>query len=236
MPILAVPPKTKKKSKEFISNKNNFILCEFDYYNFGKINNAVVNEYVDKDSELLLFCNNDIELINDAISEMINIYLKNKHTVGTIGCRLHYEDNTLQHYGMIMFILKKWIVRNQVQSIGVSHNNLKSAYQYEKIGYESVIGNTGALLLIRKQLFDKIGGFNPNYVECFEDVELNLELICLNKKNILCRSAVAYHYESKTRDENKNKFKKLQEDYKERLFPFVMNNINKLKKHIKFIP
>ena len=33
-----------------------------------------------------------------------------------------------------------------------------------------------------------------------------------------------------------NKLKKLQEDYRERLFPFAIKNINKLKKYIKYIP
>ena len=43
----------KEKIKDFIKDKEKFILCEFDYYNFGRINNYIVNEYVDKDSELL---------------------------------------------------------------------------------------------------------------------------------------------------------------------------------------
>jgi len=128
------------------------------------------------------------------------------------------------------------LVNNKITQVGVSHLHLKDTYKYEKIGYENVIGNTGAFLLISKLLFNKIGGFSPNYIECFEDVELNLKLICLNKTNILCRGAVAYHYESKTRDNDENKLKKLQEDYRERLFPFVISNINKLKKHIQIIP
>lgn len=226
----------KEKIKEFIADKDNIILCEFDYYNFGKINNEIANKYVDDDSELLLFCNNDIELINDAISEVVDVHNKNKHIVGSVGARLHFEDNTLQHYGMFMYIFQNWIVDNKINQLGVSHLHLKDTYKYEKIGYENVIGNTGAFLLISKLLFNKIGGFSPNYIECFEDVELNLKLICLNKTNILCRGAVAYHYESKTRDNDENKLKKLQEDYRERLFPFVINNINKLRKHIQIIP
>ena len=96
-------------------------------------------------------------------------------------------------------------------------------------------GNTGALLLINKNLFSKVNGFNPNYTECFEDVELNLEVLKLNKTNILCHSAVAYHYESKSRNKDNKKIERLQNDYKERLFPFVSKNISKLQKHIKII-
>ena len=146
-------------------------LVEFNYYNFAKINNEMVNKYIDQDSEILLFCNNDIELINDAISEMVSVYIKNKNTVGTIGARLHFEDNSLQHYGMLMFIKKEWIQNNSVGRFEITHDKLKQYYKYEKSGYSNVIGNTGALLLINKNLFSKVNGFNPNYTECFEDVE-----------------------------------------------------------------
>ena len=39
-----------------------------------------------------------------------------------------------------------------------------------------VIGNTGGLMLIRKDTFLKFGMFNENYISCLEDVELNLKL------------------------------------------------------------
>lgn len=221
------------KIKEYIKDKNNVQLTEFEYYNFAQINNEMANYYIDQSTELLLFCNNDIELINDAITEMVSVYLKNKNVVGTVGCRLHFGDNSLQHYGMLMFIKKEWVKDNQFSRFEITHDKLKQNYKYEKSGYSNVIGNTGAFLLINKTLFTKVGGFNPTYTECFEDVELNLEMIKHNKTNILCHSAVAYHYESKTRDKDERKIEKLQNDYRERLFPFVSNNINKIQKHIK---
>jgi glycosyltransferase involved in cell wall biosynthesis len=49
-------------------------LIRYDYYNFAKINNDVVNNHIDKDTELLLFSNNDIELLNDAVSIMVDQY------------------------------------------------------------------------------------------------------------------------------------------------------------------
>lgn len=221
--------------KEKIINEDLIEIVEFDYYNFAQINNEMANYYVDQDSELLLFCNNDIEFINDAISEMVNVYNRNKNTVGTVGARLHFEDNSLQHYGMLMFIKKEWVQNNRLTRFEITHDKLKQYYKYEKTGYSNVIGNTGALLLINKNLFNKVNGFNPTYTECFEDVELNLEVLKLNKTNILCHSAVAYHYESKSRDKDDKKIERLQNDYRERLFPFVSSNVNKLQKHIKII-
>ena len=41
------------------------------------------------------------------------------------------------------------------------------------------------------------------------------------KVNLFVSDAVAYHYESKTRDKSDEKLERLQEDYRERLFPFI---------------
>lgn len=53
-------------------------LVRYDYYNFAKINNDVVKNHVSADTELLLFCNDDIYLLNDALSRVVEIYNKNK--------------------------------------------------------------------------------------------------------------------------------------------------------------
>ena len=44
--------------------------------------------------------------------------------------------------------------------------------------------------------------------------------------NLFVSDAVAYHYESKTRDESDEKLSRLQQDYRERLFPFIGQALN----------
>jgi len=213
---------------EFIKDNDNTYLIKYDYYNFAKINNDVVNNHVSKDTELLLFCNDDIELINDAISEMVLTYTKNKHSVGTIGARLHYRNNKIQHDGMVIYL------SNSSKQIGVTHLHLSNTYKYHQTN-KSVVGNTAAFLMVNKNMFNKIGGFNDGYIECFEDVELNLEFIKLGKNNILAGNAVCYHYESQSRNHDKNKLSKQNVDYLNRLIPFIKNNINNLIKKITII-
>jgi GT2 family glycosyltransferase len=93
-------------------------------------------------------------------------------------------------------------------------------------------GNTGALMMIKKEIFIKCGMFNEHYSNCFEDVELNIQCLNLNLKNYLCSDCVSYHYESVTRNEDSNNLQKLQDDYKNILFPYLSNNMNKLNKYI----
>jgi len=218
------------KIREFCDLNNKTKLVEFDYYNFAQINNEVVHEYLSEDTELVLFCNNDIELINDAISRMVSVWQKNKRKVGTVGARLHFEDNTVQHGGMLLWLKKEWLTDTGLTRIEISHYNLRQGYRHRLEGTNPVVGNTGAFLLIEKNLFLKVGGFNPMYVECFEDAELNFSVLLEGKVNLFVSDAVAYHYESKTRDKSDEKLERLQQDYRERLFPFIGGALGDRKK------
>ena len=146
---------------------------------------------------------------------MVNVFNKNKQT-GTVGIRLHFGDNKIQHSGVIAFVDNNYNIR-------VSHHGLGTYFNYHQ-GIKEVFGNTAAFMMIRKSLFEKIGGFNEKYNECFEDVELNVE--CLNRryKNYFIGAAVAYHYESQTRNKDKEKLKKESEDYIYHLLPKIINS------------
>ncbi len=75
--------------------------------------------------------------------------------------------------------------------------------------------------------------FNENYINCFEDVELNFQCISYNLKNYVSGKSVAYHYESQTRDESSSKISEVVTDYRERLFPYITQNIKKLLPYLK---
>lgn len=208
--------------------QDNIKLVKYDHFNFGGINNDVVRNHVSEDTEIVLFCNDDIVLLNDALSRCVQIYNENKKTVGTIGIRLHYENSSVQHCGILVF-------RDAQNRINLSHTDFKRFKDYStNVNYKS-IGNTGAFLMMGKDLFNQIGGFNENYIECFEDVELNLKCLLLKKKNITVCDAVAYHFESISRDKDSKKLDKLRIDYVERLAPFYKENRDALQKHIPLV-
>jgi len=89
--------------------------------------------------------------------------------------------------------------------------------------------------MIRKSVFEKVGLFNENYTECFEDVELNLSCYVNGYKNYYVGSAVAYHYESQTRNLNTEKNDRMKNDYISQLIPFVNKNIEKIKDKLLYI-
>ena len=206
---------------EIIKNKilpiGNVKLITYDYYNFAKINNDVVKNQISDDYEFLLFCNNDIKILNDIISGMLNVFNEHKNT-GSVGCRLHFEDNTVQHDGIFISLSRK------NNSIGLGHLNFKNYYNYYN-SLKEVIGSTGGLLLVRKTTFIKQGMFNENYISCLEDVELNIKLLCGNHKNYICGDCVAYHYESKTRNKDPKKDEDFLYDYNYNFIPMINKNV-----------
>jgi GT2 family glycosyltransferase len=200
----------------------NIKLIEYNYYNFAKINNDVVKNYISDEYEFLLFSNNDIKLLNNVIYGMLKSFKTDKK-IGTLGCRLHFEDNTIQHNGVLLYFGKN----NQ---LNVGHLFLRNYHNFIPT-YSEVFGNTGGLMTIRKKLFDEIKGFNENYVNCFEDVELNVECLKRGYKNYCDGTLVAYHYESQTRDEeeqNSNTYL----DFTKRLIPFLNENISYIYKYV----
>ena len=175
----------KKEIKNFIDkNQENIEIgfYEYDYYNFASINNDMVFNNIDEDVELILFSNNDVELLNNGISQMVNVFNTKK-----------------------------------------THHGLGSYFNYHQQTKE-VFGNTAAFMMVRKSTFKSLNGFNEEYNECFEDVELNIK--CLNRrlKNYFLGEGVAYHYESQTRKKDPDKLKKESEDYVNRLIPAIIDN------------
>ena len=103
--------------------------------------------------------------------------------------------------------------------------NKRSMRRLFKIGpKKDILGNTAAFMMITKELFQNIGGFDTSYRECFEDLQLNIECINRNKDNIFVGEAVCYHYESQTRNKDEKKARREYEDYSRLLIPFVVNN------------
>jgi GT2 family glycosyltransferase len=209
--------------KSNIESRGNITLIEYDYYNFAKINNDVVKNHINNKYEFLLFCNNDIKLINNVIYGMLKNF-KTYPKIGTVGARLYFKNNLIQHDGIVAII-------NKNNRFDVTHNSLNSYYPTTS-SIREVIGSTGALLMIRKKLFEKCDYFNENYINCFEDVELNFKTTILGYRNICDGDLIAYHYESSTRGDDPKNIEKLQKDYNNTLLPFTIKNLDKLKHKI----
>jgi GT2 family glycosyltransferase len=162
--------------------------------------------------------NNDVKILNDAISECVKEFKINK-IAGTVGIRLHFEDNTVQHAGVFAYT-------DSNTNLQVGHHHFKSHHNFWNFK-KNLVGNTGAFLMMRTTTFKNFGGFSTNYEDCLEDVELNLKCLISGFKNVTLGNAVAYHYESVTRNENPDKELLFQKDFQS-LLTFVNQHKPKL--------
>lgn len=200
---------------------------EYDYYHFARINNDVVKNHLSSDTSLLLFCNDDIMMFNDAISMMVQHFQRNKRGVGTVGCRLYYGDNRIQHGGIKALM-------NSKGQVGLTHEGLKTFYG-ASFKSQRVLGNTGAFMMLRRDIFNLLGGFDENTKDCMEDVLLNIKCISRNLKNTYIGEAVCYHYESVTRSKNPQKAQMEQDDLLNRVIPAIKKNFKKLRPYITML-
>ncbi|MCR4290994.1 MAG: glycosyltransferase family 2 protein [Candidatus Scalindua sp.] len=176
-----------------LTKLNNVRLIEWNKpFNYSMINNFAVNS---SEGDVLLFCNNDTEVINhDWIERMLEHALRKE--VGAVGAKLYYPSNTIQHAGIIL-------------GVGIIAGHSHKYFPQESNGYfgrlkvvQNLSAVTGACLMIRKNVFEELEGFDERFVLAFNDVDLCLKLRDKGYLIIFTPYAELYHHESKTRGDD----------------------------------
>ena len=160
-----------------------------DEFNFSAINNYAVTF---AKGEYLLFLNNDMEVISSDWLEEMLMFAQRKD-VGAVGAKLYYPDDTIQHAGVILGI---------VGVAGHAHkyfNRPDHGYFSRLKIVQNLSAVTGACLLMRKEIFFVIGGFDESYKVAFNDIDLCLKIRKAGYLIVFTPFAELYHYESKSR-------------------------------------
>jgi len=159
-------------------------------FNYSAINNFGVKH---AKGSLIGLINNDIEVISpEWLTEMVSHALRPE--IGCVGAKLYYEDDTLQHAGVIL-------------SIGGVAGHSHKAFPKDHYGYfsrlvltQNLSAVTAACLLIRKEVFNQVQGLDEeNLAVAFNDVDFCLKVREAGYKNLWTPYAELYHYESKSR-------------------------------------
>lgn len=143
--------------------------------------------------EILGLVNNDIEPINAGwLDEMVRQACRPE--IGCVGAKLYYPNDTVQHAGVILGIggvaghAHKYFHRNAPGYFTRLHlvHNLSAV--------------TGACLLVRKSVFEEVGGLNEEHLPiAFNDVDLCLKVREAGYRNLWTPYAELYHHESVSR-------------------------------------
>ncbi len=158
-------------------------------FNYSAINNFGA-QYAR--GEILLLLNNDIEVItNDWLEQMI--MFAQRRDVGAVGAMLYYPDETIQHAGVIIGL---------GGIAGHSHKNYlrgTPGYAIRLTIAQNLSAVTGACLMIRKAVWDEVGGLDEGFQVAFNDVDLCLKIRDAGYLIVWTPYAELYHYESKSR-------------------------------------
>ena len=170
--------------------KNIKIVEAFFDFNWSKLNNL---GYRSASGEFLIFLNNDIDIITADWMERL-CETASLPDVASVGASLLYEDNTLQHAGVVVG-MNGW-ADHVFKGMPASH--FPSPYISNEIPH-NVLAVTGACLAIERSKFETLGLFDEAFIICGSDVELGIRAHKLQMYNVVLANVKLYHFESKSR-------------------------------------
>jgi glycosyltransferase involved in cell wall biosynthesis len=173
-------------------------------FNYSRLNNMGVAH---SRGELVCLLNNDTEVITpDWLEEMVSIAIK--PDIGAVGARLWYPNGTLQHGGLIVGFGR--VADHAHHRLPKGH----SGYFGRAVVQQELSAVTGACLLVRRKLFDAVGGLDEQLAVTFNDVDFCLRLKAAGYRNIWTPFAELIHHESASRgyDDNPQKKARFQEE------------------------
>ena len=194
---------------EFIIIENNSVQPEtFTYYekvekehNNVKVvyweegfNYSAINNFGFKfaKGEYIMLLNNDVELITpDIFQSMLGYCMRPE--VGIVGAKLLYNDHTVQHAGVL------------VGAGGLADHVFKGiheddpGYMGRAISSQDVSAVTAACLLVKRSVYEEVGGLEEEFQVAFNDVDFCLKVRKAGYLVVYDAEVKLFHYESKSR-------------------------------------
>jgi GT2 family glycosyltransferase len=155
-------------------------------YNFSRLNNWAVEH---ARGELLCFLNDDTEVIGgDWLSAMVAHVVQDD--VAAVGAMLFYPNDRIQHAGVVLGV--EGVAGH---AYGRSPRGIRG-YHDRAVVDQDVSCVTAACMLVRRDVFLNVGGFDEELAIAYNDVDLCLRLREAGWRIVWTPSAELYHRES----------------------------------------
>lgn len=172
-------------------HKNFRVIRDDRPFNYSALNNSAVQHAL---GDLILLLNNDTEVITaEWLSEMVSVAIQKN--VGVVGAKLSYPNNRIQHAGVILGLGESNVAGHGHHTLPRNH----FGYFSRAILTQEISAVTGACLLVKKEIYEQVGGLDENLKVAFNDVDFCLKVRKAGFRNIWTPHAELYHYESITR-------------------------------------
>ncbi|WP_141618115.1 glycosyltransferase [Myxococcus sp. AB036A] len=159
-------------------------------FNYPAINNWAAKQAT---GELLLFLNNDMEVVDPAwLDELVS--QAQRPEVGAVGCKLLFPEGTVQHAGVVVGMTgfaghPFWRLPDGPISTPFGHTEWTRNW----------LSVTSACVILRREVFESLGGFDERFQVCGSDVELGLRLNTKGLRVVCTAQTRLIHHESASR-------------------------------------
>jgi ADP-heptose:LPS heptosyltransferase/GT2 family glycosyltransferase len=161
-----------------------------DTFNWSYFNNRGVQR---ASGEYLLFLNDDIEVLQP---DWLDALLEHacRPEVAVVGPQLLYPDNKVQHAGM--FLATRGVARHAFRFAAAD----EPGYFGLALTQRNVIAVTGACMLMRRSVYQELGGFEEAHEIINNDLDFCLRAHRAGKLVVYTPHASLVHYEAASRD------------------------------------
>lgn len=143
--------------------------------------------------KLILMLNNDTEVLTRDWLQLLGGDAQRKE-IGAVGCLLFYPDGYhIQHAGVGVGL--GGVAANSFQMMTLQQQMSQTQHLYINTKHNMTVV-TAACLMIRKSLFDEIGGFDESYRITYNDVDLCLRIYEKGYQNLYTPHVRLLHHES----------------------------------------
>ena len=192
----SVEPETHEFFEKIQAEDSRVSVLRYDHpFNYSAINNFGAEH---AKGSIIGLVNNDVEVINgDWLREMVSHACR--EDVGCVGAKLYYGNDTIQHAGVIVGL-------GGVAGHSHKHFPRESGGYFNRLKVvQSVSAVTAACLLVRKSVYEEVGGLNEQDLKvAFNDVDFCLKVLDAGYRNIWTPYAELYHHESISRGAEDN--------------------------------
>jgi len=171
---------------------NVFVLKWSRSFNYSAINNYGVKH---ANGDFICLLNNDTEIITPGwLGEMVAYAAQ--ADIGCVGAMLYYQDNTIQHAGVVLGIGGNHIADHVFKRY--NRSDFKDNAILDSVREVSAV--TAACLVVKKNIYEQVDGFDDDNLKiAYNDVDFCLKVREEGYRNLFLPHAELYHFESRSR-------------------------------------
>ncbi len=169
-------------------------------FNFSRLNNFAVSEAW---GEFVLFLNDDTMVLSDGWLEAMLSHAQ-RPEIGAVGAKLLYPGERIQHGGVLIGVGNVWgpgVATHSHQHYPSDSPGYMGSLMVDK-DYSAV---TAACMMLRRPIFEEVGGFEEDLGVAFNDVDLCMRIREKGYQIVYTPFARLCHHESASRGHGSNR-------------------------------